>query len=372
MQHSDLELYYTNRMLKTLISNLPGMVCRFKNNLDWTMEYMSEGCLELTGYSPDELIGNRTISYGQITLAEDNLHVWEQIQKAIKSRGKYQVEYRIKTKNGDTKWVWEQGAAIYDESDSETAIEAFMTDISHQKKVECDLQKSIMELNEKNIELDAFNYKISHDIRSPLLTIYGLTSLLRMAQDPGEANLYCDKIDATVKRLDNFTKDLLAISRSKEYVQKLELIDFESLIHEVLVESGYPNYRDLVNFETEIHLNKQVVSEIFRLKIILGNLLSNALKYRDTKKPESFLKVKITNDDTHCVIDIHDNGIGIAPEYQEEVFKMFVRVTDVSEGTGLGLYIVKMNVDKLGGTISCTGEVGLGTQFLLTIPLENL
>ena len=369
MQEVEKSVYESNRMLNTLISNLPGMVCRFKNDMDWTMEYMSDGCLELTGYSPEELVGNNTTSYGKITFNEDNINVWNVIQNAIFQGNRYHVEYRISAKNGELKWIWEQGIGVYDTNGFVIAIEAFMTDITKQKQTECNFHRNIEELKERNMELDTFTYRVSHDIRSPLLTIYGLTSLLRLEKDCTEIPLYCERIDATVKKLDIFTKDLLMYSRSKEYIEKPELINFNSLIEEALIDSGYPNYMDLVYFEMEINLNREIVSELFRLKVILSNLLANSIKYRDNSKQICCLKISISNTPSHYTIMVEDNGIGIAPEFHKEIFKMFFRATEASSGTGLGLYIVKMNVEKLNGSISYDGAEGLGSSFLLTFPL---
>lgn len=359
----------SRRMLKMLIGNLPGMVCRFKNDIDWTMEYMSEGCLELTGYHPKEFIGNRCISYGKITHEEDNLRAWEVIQTAIKLESKYQLEYRITTKDGQEKWIWEQGAAIYSAKKRVVAIEAFMTDITSQKKTELEHQRLIKELRERNMELDTFAYRISHDIRSPLITISGLSSLMRMETSMEVLPEYCDKIDETVRKLDYFTKELLVYTRSKEREEEVTKIDFRALINDAMEDSGFPFYTAFVNLETHIHQKHEVYSEVFRLKSILGNLFSNAIKYRDRSKSSCLVKVTVTSESHGFNIEVEDNGIGINPKFKEDVFKMFFRAAEISEGSGLGLYIAKMNVEKLQGSISFKDTQGGGTTFMLSFPL---
>jgi PAS domain S-box-containing protein len=352
-----------------LIGNLPGMVCRFKNDIDWTMEYMSEGCLELTGYEPKELIGNRCISYGKITMEEDNLRAWEVIQTAIKLESKYQLEYRIITKEGQEKWIWEQGAAIYSAKKQVLAIEAFMTDITSQKKAELEHQRLIKELRERNMELDTFVYRISHDIRSPLLTMYGLSALMRVETSMEEMPEYCDKIDETVRKLEYFTKELLVYTRSKEREEVVSKIDFRTLINDAMEDSGFPFYTAFINLEAHIHLKNEVYSEVFRLKAILGNLFSNAIKYRDRSKSNCLVKVTVSSEPNHFTIEVEDNGIGINPKFKEDVFKMFFRAAEISEGSGLGLYIAKMNVEKLQGTIGFKDTQGGGTTFLLSFPM---
>ncbi len=107
------ELSEHRRELITLMSNLPGMVYRSKNDTDWTMESVSQGCFKLTGYTASELIGNKRISYGQIIHPEDRDMVWAEVQKALEKRDHYQIVYRIITKNYEVKWVWEQGIGVF-------------------------------------------------------------------------------------------------------------------------------------------------------------------------------------------------------------------------------------------------------------------
>jgi hypothetical protein len=130
------------RQMYTLLSNLPGMAYRCKNDKNWTMEFVSKGCLLLTGYWSSDLVNNKIIAYADLILPEDRENVWEAIQKAIDNNESFQMEYRIKTKNGEEKWVWEKGRAIYDENGKVQAIEGFINDVTENKKIEQELQKS--------------------------------------------------------------------------------------------------------------------------------------------------------------------------------------------------------------------------------------
>lgn len=132
----------SERQLSTLISNLQGMAYRCKNDKNWTMEFVSDGCKELTGYGKSELITNKSISYNDIILKEDRKQVWEGVQKALKNKKIFSLIYRIKTKSGDIKWMQEQGKGIFDENDELIALEGFITDISKEKNAEEALQKS--------------------------------------------------------------------------------------------------------------------------------------------------------------------------------------------------------------------------------------
>lgn len=277
-------MHNSDRMLETLLGNLPGMVCRFKNDLDWTMEYMSQGCYELTEYQPFELINNNFTSYGKITILEDNLDAWNTIQNALKHKERYQLEYRIKTKSGKEKWIWEQGIGIFDTNNELTCIEAFMTDITSQKNTEIENKLLIDELNERNEELDNFVYKVSHDLRAPLLSIKGLTQLLKLENSISVIPEYSDRIINTIDNLDEFSRKMLHYARAKKSITYSESINFEKLIQESLTSAGFCFQHEKFILFTDIKTNTDIYSDYFRLKSILSNIYSNAIKYKDNSK----------------------------------------------------------------------------------------
>ncbi|OPY26520.1 MAG: putative diguanylate cyclase [Methanocella sp. PtaU1.Bin125] len=132
----------TQRFQETLISNLPGMVYRCRNDRDWTMEYVSDGCLALTGYRPDDLVHNRGIAYNDLIHPDDREKVWERIQDALAKEGPFQLSYRIRTAKGEEKWVWEQGRRAPGEKPGDIALEGFITDITDRKRAEEALRES--------------------------------------------------------------------------------------------------------------------------------------------------------------------------------------------------------------------------------------
>ena len=122
------ELRESQRTLATLMSNLPGMAYRCRNDEDWTMEFVSEGCFELVGYPPDGLAGNRRFTYGELIHSDDREAVWEAVQVAVVKRRPFQVNYRIMSASGAVKWVWEQGQGVFSPEGELQAIEGFVTD----------------------------------------------------------------------------------------------------------------------------------------------------------------------------------------------------------------------------------------------------
>ena len=140
------ELIESQRALAALMDNLPGFTFRCQNDRDWTMTFISDGCLEMTGYAPKALIGNKTRSYAQIIHPEDQGRVWETIQQALEGKSSFQLEYRILAANGDEQWVWEQGSGVFGEDGKLRFLEGYITDISAQKQVQI-LQQDAYEQN---------------------------------------------------------------------------------------------------------------------------------------------------------------------------------------------------------------------------------
>ena len=136
------ELRESQRALATLMSNLPGMAYRCRNDPDWTMELVSEGCSELTGYPPDDFIGNRRRSYGDLIHPDDQEAVWESVQAALREGLTFQFTYRITTASGATKWVWEQGRGVFSPEGTLLALEGLVTDTTERVRAERALRES--------------------------------------------------------------------------------------------------------------------------------------------------------------------------------------------------------------------------------------
>jgi len=129
-------LQESQRQLATLMSNLPGMAYRCKNDPEWTMEFVSGGCHSLTGYGPQALTGQAALSFAELIEPEDRQMVWDAIQEAVDAQRAFQLTYRITTADGRLKWVWEQGQAIFNERGDAVALEGFITDITERKRSE--------------------------------------------------------------------------------------------------------------------------------------------------------------------------------------------------------------------------------------------
>ncbi len=234
------------------------------------------------------------------------------------------------------------------------------------------LEKETEQLQERNFELDQIIYKTSHDVRSPITSMMGLVNILKEEKDLSRIAEYVNFLEKRIYDLDRFTKSMLNYGKSQRAELEIEQVNFAETFNHCFLELQYhPNYEKLHKKVQIQHPEIPFFTDIFRLKIILSNLISNAVKYQNMYHVHSFLKinVEISNDFAHIILQ--DNGIGIAEKHLPRVFDMFFRATDKGEGSGLGMYIVKQTLKKLGGNIKITSEINKGTSITIDIPNLN-
>jgi diguanylate cyclase (GGDEF)-like protein/PAS domain S-box-containing protein len=141
IRQRDSELQESRRAMTTLVCNLPGMAYRCTNDHDWTMEFVSDGALELTGFMAVDIVGNAKVAYNDIIHPDDRDRIWGKVQNALKARDSFEFTYRIKTKDGNEKWVWERGRGVFLPSGELEAIEGFIADITERKLTELQLKR---------------------------------------------------------------------------------------------------------------------------------------------------------------------------------------------------------------------------------------
>ena len=135
-KEAEKQLSELQRKLSTLLNNLPGIAYRCANDRNWTMEFISEGCYQLTGYKSEEILNNKKLSYNDIIHPDDRNYVWDAIQEALKKKEPYVLEYRIITESGETKLLWEKGSGILDKEGNVIALEGFTNDITERRKTD--------------------------------------------------------------------------------------------------------------------------------------------------------------------------------------------------------------------------------------------
>jgi signal transduction histidine kinase len=232
------------------------------------------------------------------------------------------------------------------------------------------LRKKNEELIKINKELDTFMYRVSHDLRSPLSSILGLVGVARMDGNKAEemAQRYFEMIERNVLRLDETLREILDYYKNARVELVVEEIDFMKIIDAVFeLSKPLKGFEEIV---TKVNVQQQpsLHSDSYRLSVILTNLVSNSIKYRDEKKVKQIINISIEVSEEQAVLEIEDNGIGIQEEYLPFLFNMFYRATEKSQGAGLGLYVVKEMVGKLNGRIDVSSEHGSGTTIKIFVP----
>lgn len=330
----------SQRTLDTLIKNLPGIAYRCKNDEHWTMEFLSEGCLELTGYSPEDFVDNSTLSYSQLIHPEDREFVWEEVQTSLNENRAFQIVYRIIDALGNEKWVWEKGRGVYS-NNKLLALEGFITDITDRKK----LEKSLIQLNEI---LSLINKNLRHDVLNDL-------SVIR-----GSIEVYKDNKDERL--LDNA---LNAVDRSVELIRRMKEL-------ETLVTAGGGlkpyNLKELIQSVLE---TKEIEYSLTGNCTVLGddafdsvieNLANNAINHGKADK----IDVLIEEKGNFCEVRIANNGLNIPEEIKEKLFEEGFSYGE-RKGSGLGLYIAKKTIERYGGSIEVENNEPNGAVFILTL-----
>ncbi len=238
------------------------------------------------------------------------------------------------------------------------------------KKAERTLRKQNEELVKINKELDSFVYSVSHNLRAPLMSVLGLINLVQIENKKGNEtmNNYFEMMQHSIHKLDNTLKEILDYSRNARSELNIEEVDTKRMVEDSFERLKYMEGSENISKSIEVENNMPLFSDEYRLSVIINNLVSNAIKYRDVQKDHSVINLRATITDTHLDLIFSDNGIGISPEYLQRIFDMFFRATERSEGAGLGLYIVRETVDKLHGSISVESKLGEGTTFKIKIP----
>ncbi len=244
---------------------------------------------------------------------------------------------------------------------------ALNDEIDTRKVAEDKLIKTNMELSKRNTELDNFVYSVSHDLRAPIASVLGLINLAKKDKDLTMKNTYLEKINNSALQQDNFIREILDQSRNSRLEIKREEILFQPLIDETFNQLKFATATG-GEVERIINVNQtgSFYSDRWRLKVILNNIISNSIRYRNGRDPVIKINVEITERKAH--VEIEDNGRGIPFEHLDKVCQMFYRATDDGAGSGLGLYIVKEAMDKLHGSINIKSEEGKGTIVKLEIP----
>ncbi|MGB4774554.1 MAG: hybrid sensor histidine kinase/response regulator, partial [Daejeonella sp.] len=226
-----------------------------------------------------------------------------------------------------------------------------------------------IELQKINQELDNFVYSVSHNLRSPLLSVLGLINLLTKEGQLGPVAVpIINMMEGSLRQLDKTLRDIIEYSQNTHNEIVAEKIDWKNFVKDVYTHFNHVQHLDKIERNLEINEHSETFLDSRRLSILLRNVISNSINFWDDTKQESKIDINVSVTENAITINVEDNGIGIDPESISKVFNMFFRANEGSKGAGLGLYVAKEIVTKLKGTIEISSELKSGTKVVIVIP----
>lgn len=376
---TEMKLNESKRQLSTLIDNLPGIAYRCQNDEYWTMDFISDATLAVTGYDANDILNNRKLSFNDIIIEEDRQHVKDIIEDTIYKHEKFNIKYRIETKSGEIKWMWEQGCAVYNEDSSISHIEGYITDITEAQNREKELIKAKEKAEESDRLKSTFLATMSHELRTPLNGIIGFSELLDKNTPPDQVEVYSNNILDCGKSLLSIIEDIFDLALLETETLNINTQSFKifeiylynkTFIEDLLIKSGKSNDIELTYNPDEYIMDYFIESDKFKINQVLANLIKNAVKFTEKGNIELGFYSK---DQKNITFYLKDTGIGIAPEHKDLIFDIFRQVDEGNEksygGTGIGLTISKMIAKALGGDLTLESEEGEGSTFYFTFPI---
>jgi PAS domain S-box-containing protein len=345
--------------------------CVFVNNLDGDFIDANSAALNLLGYKKEDI---RSLNYA-LLLSEEQLSKSVKVLEEIVETGsqKELLELKLRRKDGKSVHVETKGSLIYRDG-KPYAVQGIARDITDRREAERDRELLLAELEAKNKELESFVYSITHDLKTPLVSLQGFSSLLQRQlhdQLDEEGKHYMERIQDNVAHMDSLISDLLELSRIGRVVGPMEEIDVAALLKEI--QQDFAVELEEAGAELVVQEPLPVVhADPGRIRQVFTNLIDNAFKFRSQDRP---LRIEVGCKEERGSYRIHvaDNGIGIAPQYQEQTFVPFRKLDPKTEGMGIGLALVQKIVESHGGRVwveseTAEGQEGGGSTFYLTLP----
>ncbi len=348
------EIKRQEQLFSHLFSNAPVGIVFLDEKL--IVRQVNPGFSEIFGYSADDIEGKEL---DHRIVPDDLLEESKTLNRFTRSGRPQKLEtYRLNADNEPVPVIIYSIPVIFQKQT--IGIYGLYVDITDRVKAE-------KELEVRNLELDNFVYKVSHDLRAPLSSIMGLVNIVNQERGSDSVYDYIDMIENRIKQLDHFISDILSHSKNLKLDVNYSKIDFHEIIEECFNSISYLPQTSKIKKIINIR-GCDFYSDQWRINEILRNLISNAVKYYSTRRDEPFIEIDILVERTYAAIYFGDNGIGITEDRAPKVFEMFYRATEHGEGSGIGLYIVKNAIERLGGVIRLRSEANKGTSFEITLP----
>ncbi|MCB0117540.1 MAG: PAS domain S-box protein, partial [Anaerolineales bacterium] len=320
---------------------------------------------ETLGFKREDVLGQMASDIKIYASPEDGESLRREL---IEKGGLKDFELRYKKKSGEIGFVLMSTENFEINNNSYSITSAL--DITERKQAEAERENLIAELEAKNAELERFTYTVSHDLKSPLVTINGFLGYLEKEAAAGNIEQFrkdIRRIYGAVNKMQSLLNELLELSRIGRLTNEPETLSFEEIVNDAIktVEGQIVKRNVEVKIQTglpKIHGDRQ------RLTEVLQNLIDNSTKFMGDQ-PNPLVEIgQQGHEDGMTIFFVRDNGIGIAPEFSEKIFGLFNKLNPEIEGTGVGLALVKRIIEYHGGRIWVESEKGNGSTFFFTLP----
>jgi signal transduction histidine kinase len=268
--------------------------------------------------------------------------------------------------------VIKEGADDYILKDHLIRLPSAIENALLKKKAEKEREKMLEQMMFTNNELNTFVYKATHDLRGPLTSIMGLTKLAEREENKGHAGAYLKMIAESTEKLDTILIGLIETMTIKNAALEISKINISQMLDSIFKQIEFNSDFQRVIVGTKFSNRKNLFTDEKILHSILQNLIENAIKYQNHAIPKPRIQISVSDFENMLRIEISDNGIGINPNIQNKIFDMFYRGNEISGGSGLGLYLVKNGIQRLGGKVKLKSDTGQGTTISLFLPANNV
>ncbi|MBN1764553.1 MAG: PAS domain S-box protein [Sedimentisphaerales bacterium] len=369
IQQRDNNLQESEERFRSLVEASSDWIWQVDKDSVYT--YSSPKIKDILGYEPEEILGKMPFD---LMPSDEAQCIRECLKEAVDSHKPIVGLVHINLhKNGRPVVLETNAVPFFNENNTLLGYQGINRDITERKRAEQEREKLIKELEDQNAELERFTYTVSHDLKSPLITIKGFLGLIEQDiadQDQEQALKDMKTISKAVDTMHNLLNEMLELSRIGRLVNPPEEISLSDLAREVVDLFGAQLSES--NIKVKIMDDLPVVyGDKPRLFEVIQNLMENAIKYLGDQ-PEPAIEIGMRHEGDEEIIYVKDNGMGIDPKYHERVFGLFNQLDPSHEGTGVGLAIVKRIIEVHEGKIWVESEgPGRGSIFCFSLPRKK-
>lgn len=356
--------------LRMLAESMPQIVWITRPD-GWNI-YFNQQWVEYTGLTLEESSGH---GWNKPFHPDDQQRAWDAWQNATQNLAEYVLECRLRRADGVYKWWLIRGVPFLDEHGAVLKWFGTCTDIDEFKRADEERKLMVNQLQDKTVELERFIYTVSHDLKSPLITISAFLGYLKedfKKNNEAAFTSSLSRISQAALRMKQLLDELLEMSRIGRKIKPAERVDLSALVNEAVetISGRIHECGAVVEIDPDL---PAVMVDRHRILQVYENLLDNAVKFSSGQEEPPRIMVGVhRNEKGEQILFIKDNGIGIEPRYTNKVFELFEKLDPRSSGTGVGLAIVKRIIEIHGGRIWAESDgIGRSTTFCFTLPLAE-